>query len=199
MNYKSIDAIVKGMLPALREYIDAHLSKSIGTLTTLIDERIKAIPAPAQGPKGETGEKGEAGKDGAPGRDGEAGKPGDRGAEGARGIDGRDGRDGKDGIASRDEITALVEAEVEKRLEVEVVKRIEAAIAALPIVTYKGVYAPDKTYVPGNLTTFGGDVWHANEVTTDKPGTSKAWTLAVKKGRDGREPERKALYNGARP
>lgn len=54
--------------------------------------------------------------------------------------------------------------------------------------TYVGVYQDGKTYDLGELTTFGGSLWHANERTTTKPGDgSKGWTLACKRGRDGRD------------
>jgi len=54
--------------------------------------------------------------------------------------------------------------------------------------SYEGVYQDGKSYDVGNLVTWGGSMWHANESTTTKPGEgSKAWTLTVKRGRDGKD------------
>ena len=37
------------------------------------------------------------------------------------------------------------------------------------------------------MATWGGSTFHCNETTTSKPGESKAWTLMVKRGRDGKD------------
>ena len=72
------------------------------------------------------------------------------------------------------------DGDVESRLDA-MEKRIEAF-------TWKGVWASDKTYDAGNLCTFGGSTWHANAASRgDRPGTSPAWTLMVKRGADGRD------------
>jgi hypothetical protein len=52
---------------------------------------------------------------------------------------------------------------------------------------YHGVWREGHVAQPGNFYTHAGALWHANEPTMDKPGTSKAWTLAVKAGRDGKD------------
>jgi hypothetical protein len=53
--------------------------------------------------------------------------------------------------------------------------------------TYQGVHQDGKTYDLGDVTTWAGSTWHCNERTTTKPGeSSKAWTLMVKRGRDGK-------------
>jgi hypothetical protein len=54
--------------------------------------------------------------------------------------------------------------------------------------TYLGVFQEGKQYEVGELVTWGGSMWHCNEATELKPGEgSKAWTLAVKRGRDGKD------------
>lgn len=54
--------------------------------------------------------------------------------------------------------------------------------------TYQGVWQDGKQYEFGDLSTWAGATWHCNEPTTSKPGDgSKAWTLIVKRGRDGRD------------
>jgi hypothetical protein len=41
-------------------------------------------------------------------------------------------------------------------------------------------------YAEESFVTSDGSIWHANQSTDTKPGTDNNWTLAVKKGRDGR-------------
>lgn len=53
-------------------------------------------------------------------------------------------------------------------------------------VRWKGVWQPGTQALAGEFWTEGGSVWHCNEATTDRPGNgSNAWTLSVKRGRDG--------------
>ncbi|MGH8557729.1 MAG: hypothetical protein ACRESZ_09765 [Methylococcales bacterium] len=56
-----------------------------------------------------------------------------------------------------------------------------------PVMLYKGVYEPGQDYAIGDVATFGGSLWHCNAKTDDKPGVSEAWTLCVKRGRDGKD------------
>lgn len=54
--------------------------------------------------------------------------------------------------------------------------------------TYQGVYQDGKSYELGDVATWGGSTWHCNEPTTTRPGeNTKAWTLMVKRGRDGKD------------
>lgn len=139
---------------------------------------VRGEPGPS-GPPGERGEKGE------PGGKGEPGEPGE---PGLRGPDGRDGRDGKDGVASLDEIKAIASKAVDDRLEAEVQKRVAEVVGALPTMQYRDVFKQGQTYRAGECVTWAGSLWHANQETSDKPGNgSKAWTLAVKCGRDGKD------------
>ena len=57
----------------------------------------------------------------------------------------------------------------------------------LPHLMYRNIYKAETDYAPGDMTTFGGSLWHCNEDTQEKPGTSKHWTLVAKKGRDGKD------------
>lgn len=57
----------------------------------------------------------------------------------------------------------------------------------IPSLIYRGVFKEGAEYEKGDTATFGGGLWHCEEATTDKPGTSKAWTLAVKRGADGKD------------
>lgn len=59
----------------------------------------------------------------------------------------------------------------------------------VPVMIYKGVFKSCQEYLPGDTVTWGGSLWHCDEQTQDKPGEtgSKGWTLATKRGRDGRD------------
>jgi hypothetical protein len=53
---------------------------------------------------------------------------------------------------------------------------------------YKGVWSADVSYAKGSTATHGGSLWHSNVADNrTKPGESDAWTLCVKRGRDGRD------------
>ena len=70
----------------------------------------------------------------------------------------------------------------------QVREAVAAAMKALPGVAYRGVYDPDAEYARGDMVTHDGSVWHCNDpVSGEKPGGTKAFTLAVKRGRDGRD------------
>ncbi len=59
---------------------------------------------------------------------------------------------------------------------------------SLPAMIYQQVFKEGQAYEPGDTVTWGGSLWHCNEPTTDKPGeNTKAWTLAAKRGRDGKQ------------
>jgi hypothetical protein len=52
---------------------------------------------------------------------------------------------------------------------------------------YDGPHASGKTYHKGTFVTHAGGLWHANYTTASKPGDGPAWTLAVKRGQDGKD------------
>ena len=53
---------------------------------------------------------------------------------------------------------------------------------------FAGVFVDGKSYELGDMVTWAGSSWHCNEATTTRPGEgAKAWTLMVKRGRDGKE------------
>lgn len=47
---------------------------------------------------------------------------------------------------------------------------------------YCGVWQSGRDYKAGNMATHSGGLWHCNQATTEKPGQSNDWTLAVKSG-----------------
>lgn len=56
-----------------------------------------------------------------------------------------------------------------------------------PAMVYRGIFKSGM-YDPGDTVTWGGSLWHCDSPTDDKPGevNSKGWTLAAKRGRDGK-------------
>ncbi|MEG8222423.1 hypothetical protein OSJ57_17610 [Sphingomonas sp. HH69] len=56
----------------------------------------------------------------------------------------------------------------------------------VPTMIYRGVYREGSAYEQGDTVTWGGSLWHADKATSGKP-DSGDWTLAAKRGRDGRD------------
>lgn len=127
-----------------------------------VHRRIDVIPAP---------------RDGRDGRDAE---------KGAAGEDGKDGIDGKDGLGF-DDLTVEHDGERTVTLRFTQGDRVKEYVLTFPVPIYRGVYQAERGYDRGDEVTFGGSQWHCNDATADKPGEgSPAWTLSVKRGRDGR-------------
>lgn len=70
----------------------------------------------------------------------------------------------------------------------------------IPAMIYRGVFKEGQSYEKGDTVTWGGSLWHCDQSeTTSKPdGAEKHWTLAAKKGRDGRDGEVKAAREPAK-
>lgn len=59
---------------------------------------------------------------------------------------------------------------------------------AMPIQIYKGVHREGEAYDAHDNVTWAGSQWTSTKSeNTDKPGTSNAWTLTVKAGRNGKD------------
>ncbi len=105
---------------------------------------------------------------------------------GPAGADGKDGSPGKDGIGF-DDFTA--DFEDDGRVDVlrlwnngQVVKEIRRQTKTA---LYRGVHDKERTYQPGDIVTWNGSGWHCNTEAKGICGGDN-WTLAVKKGRDGK-------------
>lgn len=148
---------------------------------TALRERVAVVETRASMP-------GPPGKDGIDGKSGLDGKDGHDGKDGAMGMFGKDGKDGADGMGWDD---LLVAHDGERTFTIRLVKgeRVkDVGTFAVPSVIYRGVYQDGKAYTKGDAVTWAGSLWMVGEDTTTKPGDgSKAYTLAVKKGRDGRD------------
>ncbi len=197
---EAIKATLDG-LPELPELPDIP-----AMVSEAVEEAVKAIPVPKDG------------RDGADGKDGEKGDPGRDGldvkdlfrADGGRlvavmsdgttkdmgvfvgkdGKDGDQGKDGSDGLGFEDmEFTTDEHGRpVAKFQRGDVVKTIQ-----LPCLIDRGPYRSGETYQKGDAVSYGGSLWIAQEPTGDKPDGSKGWRLAVKKGRDGKDGQIKAV------
>jgi hypothetical protein len=66
-------------------------------------------------------------------------------------------------------------------------KTIKVNEFTVPTQIYRGIHIEGKDYEPGDTTTWAGSQWHCNKPTTEKPGISDAWTLAVKRGHNGKD------------
>jgi hypothetical protein len=129
------------------------------------------------------------GRDGRDGVDGQSikGEPGINGKDGIgiAGKDGRDGIDGRDGVGF-DDLT--LEPEGERGVVLRFVRGdVQKSISlTFPVLIYRGIYEPSKSYERGDVVTRSGSLWHANEPTSTIPGEgTKAWQLCVKQGRTG--------------
>lgn len=176
--------------------LEAVLSPVLARLEAI--EARPPVPGPpgdagVPGPPGEPGPIGVKGLDGRDGRDGLPGVPGATGEKGMNGIDGKDGanglhgKDGADGLGFED---LDVEFNGDRTLSLKFTRGdvVKVFPVVLPFLKYLGVYQEGKAYGVGDVVTWGGSTWNANEPTTTKPGDgSKAWTLIVKRGRDGKD------------
>jgi hypothetical protein len=106
------------------------------------------------------------------------------------GRDGRDGIDGQVGAAGLgfDDLDVSL-GEDGRTLAIKFEREDVAEIfeLELPVVIYRGVFSPDREYRPGDCVTFGGSAWVCGgSPTSTRPGEGDGWTLAVKRGRDGK-------------
>jgi len=107
---------------------------------------------------------------------------------GRDGINGQDGAPGAPGLGFED-IACSLGADG-RTLVLRFERGAEAATfeVALPAMVYRGVYVPGRVYAPGDTVTFGGSMWVCGSTTSERPGDEAGgWTLAVKRGRDGKD------------
>jgi integrin beta 3 len=170
-------------------------------------------PAGERGPAGEKGMPGEKGADGPQGPIGKdgiglAGALIDRagelvvtltdGSQKALGVvvgkDGAPGQSGKDGADALGFDDLSIEFDGEREFKFVMARgevKKEFGPFSIPTVIDRGVWK-EGAFKRGDGVTWGGSFWIAQEDTTDKPETSKAWRLAIKRGRDGRDGVMKA-------
>lgn len=184
-----------------RDGKDADAEAIAADVIEQVTEVLKAIPPPKDGRDGRDG------KDGT----GLAGALIDRAGElvvtltdgSQRQLGPVVGKDGTSGLPGKDGADALgfddlsIEFDGERAFKFVMVRggaRKEFGPFAMPVVIDRGVFKEGTNYQRGDGTTWGGSFWIAQEDTADKPETSKAWRLAVKRGRDGKDGVMKAAF-----
>lgn len=100
--------------------------------------------------------------------------------------DGKDGRDGVDGLGYED-FTEEFDGERTITRTYERGGQKKTFVHKFPVVLERGIHKHGQSYERGDGVTFGGNYWIAQRDTSDKPGESDAWRLAVRKGRDGKD------------
>jgi hypothetical protein len=94
-------------------------------------------------------------------------------------------KDGEDGVGFDD--IDLVESE--DGILIRFAKGGNVKDFLLPVVVDRGVWKAGDTHHRGAGVTFDGSFWISQQDrNTDKPGTSKTWRLAVRKGKDRTDP-----------
>jgi collagen triple helix repeat protein len=185
----------KPTIPAPSYTLFDGLGTCLAMARRALDEvrALARMPGPEgkRGPKGDTGEKGERG---------ESGKAGPAGAAGRDGIDGARGQKGEPGRNATDLV--LLQEHIEERI-VQVLKAAKVTTAdggrtllvslggvvheiKTAVVLDAGVWT-ERSYAPGDGVTLGGSFFIAQVDTTERPGRSDDWRLAVKRGADGRD------------
>jgi integrin beta 3 len=96
MNHRTVEALMAGIAPVIRQFVEQA--------TGVFGERIAKLEAraPEKGEAGERGPQGDRGADGADGKDGAQGPAGERGEKGEAGERGADGAPGRDGVDGKD-------------------------------------------------------------------------------------------------
>jgi hypothetical protein len=196
IDWHQIDEKVKALL-AEHKAVDP----SFAELYAIQEQRIKALEE--RSPK--DGERGADGKDGAPGRDAAqieilpcivADKSYPRGTyakhDGGlwRSFETTEQMRGWECIV--DGLADVKIESVDREFVVSATRSsgaIEVKRVSLPVMLYQGVFKEGREYVGGDTVTWAGSLWHCDHNTADKPGElgSKGWTLAAKRGRDGKD------------
>jgi len=195
---------VDALSTMIADIVTEEVGKAVGPLHAKIAEL--EAREPVQGPPGEKGERGEPGEKGA---DGQSGRDGADGKDAAgivdvlkdsgelvltlsdgrlvrTGIrDGEKGADGANGFNLDDFDCQPID---ERTIRMEFVRGETKHSYELqfPVVVYRGVFKEGDDYERGDMVTWGGSLWHCDTPTKEKPGTD-SWTLAAKKGRDGKD------------
>jgi integrin beta 3 len=168
MTKTQIAALAKGLAPVLRDFFAEVLAR---------------VDAKARGLDGKDGARGPEGPEGKPGRDGRDGQPG---VQGEKGLDGTNGKEGLNGLGF-DDLSIVHDGERHVTLRFIKGDQIREFSLKFPVPIYRGIYEPEKAYETGDSVTFANQQWIARDETREKPGTGKAWQLAVRAGREGRE------------
>lgn len=100
--------------------------------------------------------------------------------------DGEKGQDGSDGLGFDDMDACVLDDDRTIELSFRRGEEEKAFTFKWPTMIYRDVFKDGSEYQQGDVVTWAGSLWHCNKATTAKPGTED-WTLAAKKGRDGKD------------
>ena len=107
------------------------------------------------------------------------------------GPDGKDGLNGMNGVDGLGWDDLSVVHDGDRTFTLQAARgdqRKDLGTFAVPYMIYRGVFQEGRTYAKGDMVTWAGSLWLVNESTAIRPDDlSKAWTLCVKRGRDGRD------------
>lgn len=162
---------------------DVDMAEVAERIEQAVKAAVEALPAPKQG---------EAGKDGIGLADALIDREGalvltmtDGTTKSLGKVHGKDGADGKDGETfTLDDFD--IEAVDERVICLKFTKgdTCHSFELEFPVPVYRGVWREGE-YQRGDMVTWGGDLWHAEKATAEKPATAD-WKLAVRKGRDAK-------------
>jgi hypothetical protein len=183
----------------------------------ICEQLIGAIPEPVNGKDGIDGKDGKDGTNGIDGKNGTDGIHGKDGLDGKNGrdgldavefirsegnlivtlsngttkdlgpINGKDGAPGKDGMGF-DDLDVTYDGERTFKLKFARPGDVKEFEFSIPVAIYRGVFKEGDSYKQGDTVTWGGHLYHCDTDTTDKPdGEQRCWTLAVRRGRDGKD------------
>jgi hypothetical protein len=161
MTDDDLAAVIDGIAPVIQQAITAALAGLVTRVAALegMPPRVQALEARSALP----------------------------GPPGAPGAPGQDGRDGVDGLGF-DDLDVTFDGDRTLALTFTRGGQTKAFPITLPMLRYQGVYREGTRYALGDVVTWAGSTWHCAEPTTHKPGEGlKAWTLIVKRGRDGKD------------
>jgi len=202
---------IKSDLDAMREAIPAapEVPDFAKMIADAVSAAVAAIPAPKDGKDGERGPQGEKGGDGHDGvglagalieRSGELAMTLTNGVVQKLGlVVGKDGDNGKDGVSGRDGADGLgfehmiLEHDEHGRAVAKFVRGDVVKSIVLPGIVDRGPFRAGEEYQKGDAVSYGGSLWIAQDKTADRPDGGSGWRLAVKRGRDGKDGEVKAL------
>lgn len=104
-------------------------------------------------------------------------------------VVGKDAEPGKDGFSLKDFDATLMDDGRTVLLSFDSDERSFKVELGIPAMIYRGVFKEGQSYQKGDTVTWGGSLWHCDvDETSEKPdGAEKRWTLAAKRGRDGKD------------
>lgn len=104
-------------------------------------------------------------------------------------VEGKDGKPGKDGFDLKHFDATLMEDGRTVLLSFEQEGQSFKVELGIPAMIYRGVFKDGQSYQKGDTVTWGGSLWHCDaDETSEKPDSAeKHWTLAAKRGRDGKD------------